>query len=101
MSKFPSLFVIAKPEGTVLCYTFSAIDNDFFEVFQNPQIAKDINNIRIWNSSLEAQNYLNHMKSMSRYDWNPGTGCYIDFENGESLRPEEFADVFVLEYKPV
>jgi len=101
MSKFPSLFVITKPDGTFLCYSFSALDNDFFEIFQNLQVSKDLTTIRIWNSNLQAQSYLNHMKSRSRYDWNPGTGCYIDFENGESIRPEEFQDAIVLEYRPI
>ena len=100
MSKFPSLFVIAKPDGTFLCSIFSARANDYFDIFQNIQAIKHLD-VRTWSYLFDAQNYLNHMKSMSRYDWNPGTGCYIDFENGESLRPEEFADAVVLEYKPV
>lgn len=96
MFKFPSLCVIAKPGGTVLCYEFSAIVNDFVAVFKHTT-----SNIRTWNSIPEAQVWLDYMKSMSRYDWHSGTGCYTDFENGEDIRPEEFVDAFVLEYKAV
>ena len=91
MSKFPSLFVIAKPDGTFLC----SKDEENL-VFADP-VKEDLR-IDLFEYYNLAQDWLNRMKSMSRYDWNPGTGCYIDFENVEALRPEEFANAFVLEY---
>lgn len=48
-----------------------------------------------------AQEWLDYSKNMERYDYQPGLGRYIDFEAGESEIPEEFADAFILEYKPV
>ena len=94
MSSFPSLFVIAKLDGTFLC-----TKDEENLVFADP--VREELRIDLFEYYNLAQDWLNHMKSTSRYDWNPGTGCYIDFENGESLRPEEFDGAIVLEYRPV